>query len=189
MKELKTPLSASDVTSLKAGDVVYLSGVIYTARDGAHARALSENRFPADIAGGVIFHAGPIVRKSGKAWTMVAVGPTTSSRMDSLTPAFIERFGVRAIVGKGGMSKGVASALRKSGAAYLSMTGGCAASAAERVKKVVGVHWIDLGAPEAVWALKIEKLGPLIVSMDSRGKSLYEDVEKRMKKNLSSGIS
>src|SRR5512137_2541331 len=98
MKHLKTPLSDKDVAALHAGDVVSLTGVVYTARDGAHARALSEDNFPADIAGGVIFHAGPIVRKSKSGWEMVAVGPTTSARMDSLTPAFIERFGVRAIV-------------------------------------------------------------------------------------------
>jgi fumarate hydratase subunit beta len=188
MKELKTPLSVSDVTALKAGDVIYLSGVIYTARDGAHVRALSEKKFPADIANGVIFHAGPIVKKSGGRWKLVAVGPTTSSRMDSLTPAFIERFGVRAIVGKGGMSKSVAAALKKNKVVYLSMTGGCAASAAEKVNEVAGVYWLDLGIPEAVWVLRVEKLGPLIVSMDSHGKSLYEDVGKRVKKKLSSRI-
>jgi fumarate hydratase subunit beta len=189
MKELKTPLSVSDVTALKVGDVVCLSGVIYTARDGAHARALSENKFPADIANGVIFHAGPIVKKRGTSWKMVAVGPTTSARMDSLEPKFIERFGVRAIVGKGGMSKSVAAALKKNKVVYLSMTGGCAASAAEKVKEVAGVYWLDLGVPEAVWALRVHRLGPLIVSMDSCGKSLYEDVGKRVEKKLSSRIS
>jgi len=189
MKELKTPLLVSDVTALKVGDVVYLSGIIYTARDGAHARALSEKKFPVDVSGGVIFHAGPIVRKSGEGWKIVAVGPTTSSRMDSSEPEFIGRFGVRAIVGKGGMSKSVAAALKKDKVVYLSMTGGCAASAAEKVEKVAGVHWLDLGVPEAVWALRVHRLGPLIVSMDSRGKSLYEDVGERVKKKLSSRIS
>jgi fumarate hydratase subunit beta len=180
MKLLKTPLTESDVAALRVGDVVYLSGIIYTARDGAHARALAENRFPEDVSGGVIFHAGPIVRKSGKGWRMVAVGPTTSARMDSLEPEFIKRFGVRAIVGKGGMGKGVSAALRESGAVYLSMCGGCAASGAEKVTSVLGVHWLDLGVPEAVWALKVNKLGPLIVSMDSCGRSLYEEVEKNL---------
>jgi tartrate/fumarate subfamily iron-sulfur-dependent hydro-lyase beta chain len=188
MRELKTPLPESDVKSLRAGDVVYLSGTVYTARDGAHQRALSEGRFPENIRNGVVFHAGPVVKKTGKRWSVVAVGPTTSSRMDILEPEFLKRFGVRAIIGKGGMGPGVVAALKKHGAVYLSMTGGCAASAAEKVVSVEDVSWLDLGVPEAVWVLRVRRLGPLVVSIDSHGNSLYEAVREKVEKKLSSKI-
>lgn len=188
MKELKTPLTASDAKKLRCGDVVYLSGTVCTARDGAHRRALSGNKFPVDVSDGVIFHAGPAVKKVGGKWVIVSVGPTTSSRMDSLEPAFLKRFGVRGIVGKGGMGEEVAEALRKNCAVYFSMTGGCAASAAEKVVSVDSVHWLDLGVPEAVWVLQVKRMGPLVVSIDAHGGDLYAAVKEKVEKKLSSRI-
>jgi fumarate hydratase subunit beta len=183
---LITPLKNKDIEALGVGDIVYVSGRLCTARDKAHQRALKEKSFPCDLSGSVLFHAGPAVKKTGKNWSVVAVGPTTSSRMNSLEPDFIKSFGVKAIIGKGGMDEAAAKALKENKCVYLSMTGGCAATAAAQIKKVVGVEWLDLGIPEAVWVLDVEKFGPLVVSMDSCGNSIYADVKQNVKKNLAS---
>jgi fumarate hydratase subunit beta len=181
---LITPLKNADVRNLNLGDVVYISGMIYTARDKAHQKALAEGRFPGDILGGVLFHSGPLAKKEKDGWKMLAIGPTTSSRMNAIEPAFIEKFGVAAIIGKGGMDKKVAQAM-KGRAVYLAMTGGCAATAASQIKKVKGVEWLaDLGEPEAVWVLEAEKLGPLIVAIDAKGNSIYDEVNKKVASNL-----
>ncbi len=180
---LITPLKNADIRKLKVGDVVYISGTVYTARDKAHQKALNENSFPGDIKDGVLFHSGPLARKEKEGWKMIAIGPTTSSRMNALEPEFIKRFGVAAIIGKGGMNRPVAEAM-KGKAVYLAMTGGCAATAASRIKKVAGIKWLELGEPEAVWVLEAEKLGPLIVAIDANGKSLYDEVNRKVKDNL-----
>lgn len=173
---LKTPLKEKDIKKLRTGEIVYLSGKVYTARDKAHEKALQKGRFPVDLTNGVIFHSGPLVKKEKGNWKIIAIGPTTSSRMNSFEPEFIDKFRIKAIIGKGGMSKEVVKAM-KNKAVYLSMTGGCAAISASRIKRVVSVKWLDLGIPEAVWVLDVEKLGPLIVAIDSNGNSLYEKIK------------
>lgn len=180
---LTTPLQREDIKKLKVGEIVYLSGKISTARDKAHERALKEKKFPVDLIDGAIFHSGPLVRKKGNEWEIVSIGPTTSSRMNSLEPEFIRKFGIRAIIGKGGMGKEVIEAM-KNKAIYLAMTGGCAATAASQIKKVMKVEWLDLGIPEAVFVLEVEKFGPLVVTIDSNGNSLYENIERNVEYNL-----
>ena len=167
---LTTPLQMEDVKRLKVGEIIYLSGRVCTARDKAHERALKLNSFPVTD---VLFHSGPLVRKMGGGWEMVSIGPTTSSRMNSVEPEFIERFGVKAVIGKGGMGGEVVEAMRGK-AVYLAMTGGCAAITASRVKKIVDVLWLDLGIPEAVWILDVDKFGPLVVAIDCNGNSIYK---------------
>lgn len=191
--KLKTPLDERTVRSLKAGDVVYLSGTIYTARDEAHIHALElekagrSQEIPVNLKNSVIFHCGPIaIEKKGKEkgkYKIIAAGPTTSSRMNSLEPEAIERFGIRAIIGKGGMDSKVLEAMKKHGCVYLACTGGCAVSLAKRIKEVKDVFWLHLGMPEAIWVLEVEDFGPLIVGMDSQGKSLYEQVNKTVREN------
>ncbi len=176
---LRTPLSKEDIKKLRTGDMVYLSGEIVTARDKAHQKALKDGEFPADIEDGVLFHAGPIVkkgpiaRKEADGWKIIAIGPTTSSRMNSLEADFIKKFKISAIIGKGGMDSSVIEVM-KGNCVYLSMTGGCAALAAKAVKAVKDVHWPELGVPEAVWVLEVENLGPLIVAIDAEGNSIYK---------------
>jgi fumarate hydratase subunit beta len=121
---------------------------------------------------------------SAEAWEVVAAGPTTSSRMNTLEPDFIKRFGVRVIIGKGGMSKPTVEAMQEFGCVYLSFTGGAAILAARGIKKVKGVHWYELGMPEALWVLEGEGFGPLIVSIDAHGNSIYETVDKSVKQNI-----
>ncbi len=183
---LTTPLTDEDVEKLNIGEIIYLTGIIFTARDKAHERALRLKKFPADLRGGVVFHAGPIVKKEKGKWKIIAIGPTTSSRMNSLEPEFIDRFRIGGIIGKGGMNEDVIKSMRKNKAVYLSMTGGCASSTSRMIKEIKKVYWLNLGIPEAVWILEVEKFGPLIVAIDTEGNSLYENVNKRVDENLKS---
>ena len=185
---LNAPLSEGDVRSLKIGDKVTLDGIMYSGRDEVHARALEYakegRKLPFDLKGGVLYHCGPIVKKDGSRWRVIAAGPTTSRRMDSMEPEFIEHFGVRAIIGKGGMSQPTVEAMAKHGCIYLAFTGGAAVLAAEGITDVRGVEWLDLGMPEAMWALEVRGFGPLIVAIDAHGDSLYKRVDEVVAGNL-----
>jgi fumarate hydratase subunit beta len=185
---LATPLEEETVRMLKAGDIVYLSGEFYTGRDEVHIRALEfleeGKEIPVDFKNAALFHCGPIMQKEGEKWRLLAAGPTTSARMNSLEPEFIEKLGVRAVIGKGGMSKPTLDAMEKFGCVYLAWTGGAAVLAAKGVAQVKGVHWSDLGMPESVWVLEADNFGPLVVGMDAHGNSLYDDVDETVKGNL-----
>jgi fumarate hydratase subunit beta len=184
---LKTPLSTAEIGRLTIGDVVYLTGEMITARDKAHSRMAeffsAGKQLPFRLEGAVVFHGAPIVRERDSGWEIVAIGPTTSARMNSLEPAVI-RHGARLIVGKGGMDAGVREALCDCGAAYLSMTGGAAVLGARLVKAVRGMSWEDLGMAEAVWLLDVTDFGPLTVTMDAHGGDLYGQVRARVGENI-----
>lgn len=190
MKEIRltTPLDEWVVRDLKIGDVVYLSGDIFTARDEAHLHALEFQKegkdLPVNLKDAAIFHCGPIMQKKNNSWHLIAAGPTTSSRMNLLEPEFIEKFGVRAIIGKGGMSKPTLDAMSKFGCVYLAITGGAALLSAKGIKNVKGVQWLELGMPEALWILDSENFGPLIVAMDSHNSSLYDKVDSDTKASM-----
>lgn len=187
-KILDLPLDEKTVRQLKIGETVYLNGVFFTARDEAHVKALEYAKYgkkvPYDFKGLAIYHCGPIMAKEGDKWKVIAAGPTTSTRMNSLEPMFIEKFRISAIIGKGGMSKPTVDAMQKFGCAYLAFTGGAAVLAAKGIKEVLGVEWLELGMPEALWALVGDKFGPLTVTIDAHGNSLYEDVMKEVEKNI-----
>lgn len=179
--ELFTPLKKEDIKKLVAGDVVYINGIVYTARDEAHAHILeldeAGEKLPFDLDGAVIYHCGPLMVKEGEQWKAVAAGPTTSARMSKMTPMLLEKHTVCALIGKGGM-QGVTEVL-KGKCAYLAYTGGCAALAAGSIKKVRSVHWPELGMPEAVWELEVEHFGPLVVGIDAHGNDLFEKVREQ----------
>ncbi|MDI3485731.1 MAG: fumarate hydratase subunit beta [Methanolobus sp.] len=179
--KLNTPLTKEDVDKLKSGDIVYLSGTVFTARDEAHARILEmaeeKKQLPFDLEGAVIYHCGPLMKGKDGEWKVVAAGPTTSARMSKMTPSLLDIHDVRAFVGKGGMDNVTESMKGKS--VYLAFTGGCAALAAMSIAKVTTVHWLDLGMPEAVWELKVENFGPLVVGIDSHENDLFTDVRKK----------
>lgn len=182
MNKLKTPLSDDDIKKLNVGDIVYISGTIYTARDRAHQRILSEGS-PINLKGAVIFHAGPIIKISpdeDPKYRMVAVGPTTSTRMNPYQEGVL-KLGVKAIIGKGGMDENTSLSLKENNAVYLAAVGGCAALYVKSISKVKDVKWIDLGVPEAIWELEVKDFGPLVVAMDSKGKNLYQEVKKQIK--------
>src|SRR3989339_1616487 len=164
MIELKTPITGEQIKNLKVGDEVVLTGEIFTARDKAHMRALKE-KLPFNAEGLAVYHCGPVVKKEGNDYKIIAAGPTTSSRMNSMESDFIKKTRIKAIIGKGGMDEIVTKALNDNNAVYLAFTGGAAQLAASAIKKVLRVYWLDLSIPEAVWHLEVEKFGPMIVAI------------------------
>jgi fumarate hydratase class I len=179
---LRTPLSEEQVRSLKVGDVVLVSGRAYTGRDAVHHH-LMKHEPPVDLHGSVLYHCGPVVKKEGDRWTVTAAGPTTSIREEPYQADVIKRYGVRAVVGKGGMGSRTLAALKESGAVYLNAIGGAAQFYARTIKAVDGVSLLEFGTPEAMWHLTIEDF-PAIVTMDSHGNSLHKDVEQESAKEL-----
>ena len=177
-RKIKTPLTDEVITSLHAGDMVLLSGEVYTARDVAHRRlyeALTKgDALPVDLSNAVLFYAAPTPTRPGK--VIGSIGPTTSSRMDFFTPKLIEN-GLRGMIGKGKRSPDVVAALKKYGAVYFGAIGGIAALTAKCVEKVEIIAYEDLG-PEAIRKLTIVDL-PLVVINDSQGNDLYLSEQKK----------
>jgi fumarate hydratase class I len=182
------------ITALHVGDPVELSGVIVTARDAAHKLMIDKfihapqvveeadlyARLQELLAGGVIYHCGPVVSQDTQGrWRFVAAGPTTSAREEPYEAEVIAHFGVRAIIGKGGMGPKTLQACRDYAAVYLHAIGGAATLIAHSVKEVVDVYQKDeLGVPEAFWVIRVEDL-PAVVTMDSHGNSLHAEVKER----------
>ena len=185
--KFKTPISEEEIRKLKVNDVLYVSGTMFTARDQAHKRALEYFKqgkpLPLSLEGLAVFHCGPIVKKKEDRWTIVAAGPTTSTRMEIFEDEFIKNFKVRVIIGKGGMGKRTTEAMAKYGAVYGAFTGGAAILAAKAIKNVRTVEWLDLGMPEAMWILEVEEFGPLAIAIDSHGNNLFEDVKRKVEEN------
>jgi len=138
---------------------------------------------PIDLQGLAVFHCGPIVKKEDDKWTVVAAGPTTSTRMDLFEDEFIKAFKVRVVIGKGGMGRRTTEGMKKYGAVYGAFTGGAAVLAAKAMKNVRRVEWFDLGMPEALWILDVEDFGPLIVAIDTHGNNVFQDVQKKVEEN------
>jgi fumarate hydratase subunit beta len=183
--KLTTPIPKEAVLKLRSGDTVYISGIVYTARDMAHLRLkkLLQNKesLPEDFSGGVIFHAGPVVKKENGTWRIWVIGPTTSTRMEPYAE-MVGKLGVRAIVGKGGMGDDTIHSLGKYGGVYLLAAPGCGVVHSEAVKRVLRVHWLEeLGVPEAIWVLEVSNWGPLVVGMDAHGKSIFKDIAEKAK--------
>lgn len=173
-KILTTPIKNEDIESLNAGDVVYLNGLLVTCRDVGHRRLIELGQeLPVELKGNAIFHAGPIVVKDGEGWKIIAIGPTTSMRMESFEKEFIERTGVKLIVGKGGMGAETAEGCKRYNALHAVFPGGCAVLAATQVEKIERVEWLDLGMPEALWVCRVKEFGPLIISIDTKGNNLF----------------
>lgn len=174
---LEAPLTEEQVRSLKVGDVVRINGMMYTGRDAIH-KYLIDHDAPVDLNGQIVYHCGPVMLKDedGK-WHVKAAGPTTSIREEPYQGDIMKKFGIRAIMGKGGMGPKTLAALQEHGGVYLNAIGGAAQYYADCIKSVEGVDLMQFGIPEAMWHLKVEGF-TAVVTMDSHGNSLHADIEK-----------
>ena len=179
---LRAPLTEEAVRELKVGDVVLISGRMFTGRDAVHSY-LMKNEPPVDLNGSVLYHCGPVVVKEGDGWRVTAAGPTTSIREEPYQGEIIKRYGVRAVMGKGGMGAKTLAALKEHGAVYLNAIGGAAQFYARSIKKADDVSLLEFGTPEAMWHLQVEDF-PAIVTMDAHGNSLHKDIEQESGKQL-----
>ena len=191
MPKLTTPISDEEIRALRVGDTVFLNGIIVTGRDAAH-KFMIENfiRKPASaeeadlyanlqelLNGGVIYHCGPVVKKHDDGtYSFVAAGPTTSIREEVYQPDVIAHFNLKGVIGKGGMGPNTLAACGEQPAVYFHAIGGAATLIAQSVKEVVGVYKLDFGVPEAMWVIRVEEF-PVVVTMDSHGGSLHDQVK------------
>jgi len=182
---IKLPVSEEQIRELKCGDFVLLSGIIFTARDAAHKRLVKgETPESCDLNAQIIYHCGPVTVMNESGWTVTAAGPTTSGREEPYMDKIIKDFKLRAVIGKGGMGKNTLAACEKHGCVYLHAVGGTAQVLADTIERVEDVYWLDqLGPPEAIWKLQVKDF-PAVVTMDSHGKSLHDNVEIKSKNKL-----
>jgi fumarate hydratase class I len=179
---LQSPLTEQQILSLKVGDVVLLSGPMFTGRDAVHSHLMKHDP-PVDLRGAVLYHCGPVVVKEGDGWRVTAAGPTTSIREEPYQGEIIRRYGVRAVIGKGGMGARTLAALKDHGAVYLNAIGGAAQFYARTIVRVDGVSLMEFGTPEAMWHLTVQEF-PAIVTMDAHGNSLHKDIEQESGQRL-----
>jgi len=192
MIRLNVPITDEEIMNLKVGDVVGLKGVILTARDRAHKyfieTFIDSEEIPASesqlhqtlgeiLRGGVIYHCGPIVKKFGNKFEFVAAGPTTSIREEPYQDRIIEYFGLKAVIGKGGMGARTLAACQKHRAVYLHAVGGAASLIAQSVKEVENVYKLEFGVPEAMWKIRVENF-PVTVTIDAHGNSLHQKIQE-----------
>lgn len=174
---LDTPFDREIIEKLKVGDLIKISGRMITARDKVYGRILKflegGEKLPIKLENETIYHCGPLARKEDDTWKVISAGPTTSARLDEVQGEFVEKTGVRALIGKGGVGQRVAEEIAKLGCVYLSFTGGAGALAAKSIESVEKVLWRDLGLAEAMWVLKVKDFGPLVVGVDTKGNNIY----------------
>lgn len=188
-RDLSLPIDGATARQLRVGDILFLTGTIFTARDEAHLLMLeaqeSGKSIPFDPSQMALFHCGPVVSRQNGSWKVIAAGPTTSIRMELFEDKYLETFRPPIIIGKGGMGDRTQAALESVGAVYTHYTGGAGALAAKRIESVEGVEWLEeLGMPEAAWLFKVKDFGPLLVTMDSAGGNLYKDLESTVAGNI-----
>jgi len=198
MPKLTVPISNEEIRSLHVGDTVYLNGIIVTGRDAAHKFMIEKfirNPAPPEEAelygklkelldGGVIYHCGPVVKQHDDGtWSFVAAGPTTSIREEVYQPEVIEHFNLKGVIGKGGMGPNTLKACQNHAAVYFHAIGGAASLIAQSVKEVVTVHKMEFGVPEAMWVIRVEDF-PVVVTMDSHGQSIHQQIETASKAKL-----
>lgn len=179
MTKLTIPFTEEKIRSLKVGEAVEISGVIFTGRDAVHKYLHDGGKLPANVSfrDGLIYHCGPVVIKDEAGeWKVIAAGPTTSIREEPYQWEVIRDFGLRGVIGKGGMAERTLAACKEHGCVYFHAIGGAAQVLAECVTKVRGVSFLkEFGSPEAIWEFEVKDF-PAVVTMDSHGNSLHQEV-------------
>ncbi|MGQ9584958.1 MAG: FumA C-terminus/TtdB family hydratase beta subunit [Anaerolineae bacterium] len=177
---LQSPLSREAVLSLRAGDLVYLDGIVFGIRDATLIRIFDRGMEPpVSLQGASLLHTAPSVRKVGDRYEPICIGTTTSMRMDRFTGPLLERYGIRAILGKGGLSEASVRLMEQHGACYLAIVGGAASLQTTQIEEIEAVYWEDL-MPECLWKIRYKGLGPLTVGIDAHGNSLYAEVSRQV---------
>lgn len=185
MTGIKLPVSEGEIRKLVAGDEVSITGTMITARDAAHKYLVETDGEDVRelLRDSMIYHCGPVVRKEGGRYSFVAAGPTTSIREEPYEASVIERYGVKGVIGKGGMGPATLEACRRFGCVYLSAVGGLATTLARSVVEVTDVHKLDeFGVPEAMWVIRVEEF-PAVVTMDAHGKSIHDEIATLSREN------
>ncbi len=181
---LTTPLTEEAVRKLHVRDTVILNGTIFGIRDLTQIRIFDQKMDPpVSLKGAACIHTAPSLKKVGNRWEKVCVGTTTSGRMDRFTPGLMEKYGVRAIIGKGGQYRASLDAMQKFGGVYLAIVGGAAALETQQIEEVENVYWEDIH-PEALYQFRVKDFGPLTVAMDSHGNNLYAEIRAEAEKRL-----
>jgi L(+)-tartrate dehydratase beta subunit len=181
---LNSPFSEQDIRQLRAGDIVCFDGLLFGIRDLTQIYMFDQGHEPpVSLAGAPCIHTAPSLRKVGDRWEKICVGTTTSTRMERFTPDLIGNYGVRAIIGKGGLYQASLEAMQKHGAVYLAIVGGAAALETQQIEAVEAVYWEHLH-PEALYQFRVKNFGPLTVAMDSHGRNLYEEVKAEALRRL-----
>jgi L(+)-tartrate dehydratase beta subunit len=181
---LKTPFSEEDVRQLNVGDTVYFDGTLFGIRDLTQIYMFDQNHEPpVSLEGMPCIHTAPSLKKEGDHWEPICVGTTTSVRMDRFTPLLIEKYGVRAVIGKAGLYEGSLEAMKKFGAVYLAIVGGAAALETQQIEEVEAVYWEHLH-PEALYQFRVKDFGPLTVAMDAHGNHRYFSVKAEAQRRL-----
>lgn len=182
---LEAPFTEPKLRALKVGDMVEITGLIYTGRDAVHKYLFDGGKPPVDLTNSIIYHCGPVVVKEKGRWVVKAAGPTTSAREEPYQGPLMEQYKIRGVIGKGGMGPKTLAACQKVGGVYLHAIGGAAQVLAERVVAVEGVHLLEeFGSPEAVWEFRVDRF-PAVVTMDAHGRSLHAEVLKSSQEALS----
>ena len=173
---LEAPFTEEKIRALKVGDMVEITGLLYTGRDAVHKYLHDGGKPPVDLKDSIIYHCGPVVVQEKGKWVVKAAGPTTSIREEPYQGPLMEQYGIRGVIGKGGMGPKTLEYCQKVGAAYFHAIGGAAQVLAEKVVEVTGVHMAEkFGSPEAIWEFRVERF-PAVVTMDSHGGSLHSKV-------------
>ncbi len=181
---LETPFSDEVIRQLQAGDIVYFNGTLFGIRDLTQIYMFDQNHEPpVSLAGMPCIHTAPSLKKVGNKWEKICVGTTTSTRMDRFTPELIGKYGVKAIIGKGGLYEGSLKAMQQHAAVYLAIVGGSAALETLQIEEVEAVYWEHLH-PEALYQFRVKDFGPLTVAMDSHGNNLFEKVKEETRSRL-----
>jgi len=183
MIQLIEPYTEENVRVLKMGDMVHVTGVVYTGRDAVHKYLHEGGKPPVALENQMIYHCGPVVIKEKGEWVVKAAGPTTSIREEPYQADLIEKYKLRAVIGKGGMGGKTLEACAKFGCVYLHAVGGAAQVLADCVTEVLGVYLEQFGSPEAIWAFRVKEF-PAVVTMDAHGNSLHAAVLEQSKERL-----
>jgi fumarate hydratase subunit beta len=184
MIKLDYPFEEQKIRSLKVGDMVLITGRLYTGRDAVHKRLHEGVKPPVNLENQIIYHCGPVMLGDAKSgYRVTAAGPTTSIREEPYQWQVIRDHKIRGVIGKGGMGKKTLDACAQYGCVYFHAIGGAAQVLAEKIEKVTSVHWLDLGSPEAIWELEVKDF-PVVVTMDAHGNSLHEKVQHESAEKL-----